>query len=271
MLKKLSETDKDDILAYIASEPEMNLFIYGDIASYGVNKGPVTTYFNIIDNKVDSLLLRFSHNYVVYADQPNYETKDIADEIRKDNKATTITGKYSVVEYLGQKEFPTSNIVMTYMCSLTKKDIEPQVLPTGYRFVNKMNKDIAKDILDLYLSIPSFARDYRNKSYEDALKSTIISIVDSKNQTQVIYHDNDLVSVITLSAESDISAMVVGVATSIKYRHLGMARKNVLEMARLAFKNKKDFLCLFYDDPEAGAMYKRIGFQEVGPYAMLEL
>jgi predicted GNAT family acetyltransferase len=29
------------------------------------------------------------------------------------------------------------------------------------------------------------------------------------------------------------------------------------------------FLCLFYNNPEAGAIYRRIGFREMGAYMIL--
>ena len=40
-LRRCTESDRAAILSYIAAEPEINLFIYGDIESVGVDRDPV--------------------------------------------------------------------------------------------------------------------------------------------------------------------------------------------------------------------------------------
>lgn len=43
-MRQCSESDRARILAYIAREPEMNLFVYGDIENFGVCGGPVEVF-----------------------------------------------------------------------------------------------------------------------------------------------------------------------------------------------------------------------------------
>jgi hypothetical protein len=43
-MRQLQESDKQKILDYIKKEPEMNLFIYGDIENHGVAQDPVCMY-----------------------------------------------------------------------------------------------------------------------------------------------------------------------------------------------------------------------------------
>lgn len=69
--------------------------------------------------------------------------------------------------------------------------------------------------------------------------------------------------------ESDRSAMIVSVATRPGFRGRGYASATVAALCRGAFAGGKQFLCLFYDNPDAGRIYRRLGFAELGQYAML--
>lgn len=63
--------------------------------------------------------------------------------------------------------------------------------------------------------------------------------------------------------------MITGVATLKEYRGRRLATETVVRLCREAFGDGKKFLCLFYDNPAAGRIYNRIGFKEMGQYAML--
>lgn len=64
-----------------------------------------------------------------------------------------------------------------------------------------------------------------------------------------------------------MSAMVVAVATLENYKKKGNATKCMLKLCNELLLEGKD-LCLFYDNPEAGAIYKKIGFKDIGFWMM---
>jgi len=71
------------------------------------------------------------------------------------------------------------------------------------------------------------------------------------------------------TAESSYCAMVTNVCTSPACRNQGLAG---IVMTKLIEELKKDCIeniCLYYDNPLAGRVYKKIGFQEVGVYKTL--
>lgn len=78
-----------------------------------------------------------------------------------------------------------------------------------------------------------------------------------------------LVTIASTSAENSESAMVVGVATAETCRGRGYASAVVSALCRDCFGRGKKYLCLFYDNPVAGKIYNRAGFQELGEYGML--
>ena len=78
-----------------------------------------------------------------------------------------------------------------------------------------------------------------------------------------------IVSVASNQRANSISTMVVGVATAEGSRGRGYASAAVYELCRRSFADGKRFICLFYDNPDAGRIYRRLGFAELGEYAMI--
>ena len=62
--------------------------------------------------------------------------------------------------------------------------------------------------------------------------------------------------------------MVVGVATREDYRKKGLVSKCMSKLCYDYLKEGKT-LCLFYDNPEAGKIYKRLGFKEIEKWIMI--
>jgi predicted GNAT family acetyltransferase len=61
--------------------------------------------------------------------------------------------------------------------------------------------------------------------------------------------------------------MVVGVCTKEEYRKRGLASIVVEKLVKDVLAEGK-IACLFYDNPEAGRIYKRIGFKDIGMWTM---
>jgi predicted GNAT family acetyltransferase len=76
-----------------------------------------------------------------------------------------------------------------------------------------------------------------------------------------------MVSTASTTAENSLSAMVVGVATLLEYKKKGYATQCMVKLCQQLLQEGKE-LCLFYDNPAAGAIYKRIGFQDIGFWMM---
>ena len=64
--------------------------------------------------------------------------------------------------------------------------------------------------------------------------------------------------------------MVVGVATREGYRQNGYATQVVNALCKESFDSGLSFLCLFYDNPKAGEIYRKIGFKEIGRWGMIK-
>nr|WP_304362706.1 GNAT family N-acetyltransferase [Bacillus pseudomycoides] len=64
-----------------------------------------------------------------------------------------------------------------------------------------------------------------------------------------------------------LSAMVVGVCTHPSHRGRGYASL-ILQKMIWDFTQEGRTLCLFYNNPAAGRIYKRLGFKDIGTWTM---
>lgn len=77
-----------------------------------------------------------------------------------------------------------------------------------------------------------------------------------------------MVSSASTTAENSQSAMIVGVGTRPGYGKKGYATHCMLKLCRDLLAEGKS-ICLFYDNPAAGRIYKRIGFEDIGFWSMV--
>lgn len=263
-MKALTQADKEQILTYVSKEPEMNLFFIGDIENYGIASDVVNIYVNEKDGLWDCVLLRYLDFYIIYSQQDTYDHKAVA-EFLKGRTVDCISGKTELVKQLAPY-FKDWEVQSTYMSRLNQINTEFNC-PTELN-IRRMTEDDVEDAINLYLTIDEFA-----KTYQGNVEKNIASMKMNLSQGGSIcvggYVDNQLVCVAETSGDNSISAMIVGVATLEAYRQKGYASLVVQQLCQQVLASGKQFLCLFYDNPKAGRIYHRIGFEEIGEYAML--
>ncbi len=86
--------------------------------------------------------------------------------------------------------------------------------------------------------------------------------------TLFIEEAGKVVSSVATTAETTKSAMVVSVATKEEARNKGYASALMMELMKEYLINKNKELCLFYDNPSAGKIYHRLGFETIGTWDM---
>ena len=123
-------------------------------------------------------------------------------------------------------------------------------------------------LYDLYMKIEEFAYNYRGKTRE-ACYEDIRMNVSVLGRTYGIFEGERLACAAQTSAESPLSAMIVGVATDPDFRGRGYAKASVLKLCADCLEEGRQFVCLFFDNPDAGRIYHSIGFTDVGAYTML--
>ena len=88
MIKKATVEDRELLLALANEAPSENLFIIGDIETYGFDKDYQEIWYEEIDGKMESIYLKYRDNAVIYSSSNKMNPKEVVDlldsEISKD-------------------------------------------------------------------------------------------------------------------------------------------------------------------------------------------
>lgn len=261
---RCTEADRAAILAYIAAEPEINLFIYGDVETVGVDKAPVQVWAEPGSEGWDFLILQYFDSYILYSQNLAYDAETAAEFLRG-RKVEGISGKKELLDRL-TPYFPEKSCRLTYMSRCNA--VDPAFggkLEAGIQ-VRELGPDDLDETLDLLRGIEEFSQTYRGEEQE---REQLAQCWKCGGMMMGAFRDGRLVSTAQITAATSRSAMVVGVATRPEERGHGYASVVVAELCRRSFAQGREFLCLFYDNPAAGRIYNRIGFAEMGGWTMM--
>lgn len=264
-MRLLHEQDRDEILRYVGKEPEMNLFFIGDIENFGVENETVTIYLHEERDRWDFLILRFHQYFLLYSQYEDYNAQK-AIEFLRGQRPDCISGKSALLEKIAPA-FPQWTIESTYMSRCDR--VEDSFSGPEGLVIRRLEKEDVPEVIDLLTDIQEFRRTYKKEEREEQIRRMAEEMAQGSKAAMGGFRNGRLVTVASTSAENSESAMIVGVATASDCRGKGYASAVVSALCRDCFARGKKYLCLFYDNPVAGRIYNRIGFQELGEYGML--
>lgn len=268
-MRILQEEDREEILRYVRKEPEMNLFLIGDLENYGVESKTVNFYLHEEKDRWDFLILRFHQFFILYSQYEDYNAEEAIDFL-KQQKPDCISGKKALLEKIAAA-FPQWKIDSTYMsrCDAVGSDAENGQEESEGLVVRPLEKGDVPETVDILSAIEEFAKTFKREKREEQIRRMEEEMTQGSKTAVGGFSKGRMVSVASTSAENSESAMVVGVATVPECRGKGYASAVVRALCLDCFRRGKKYLCLFYDNPAAGRIYNRIGFQELGEYGML--
>lgn len=265
-LRRCTESDRAAILSYIAAEPEINLFIYGDIESVGVDRDPVHVFVPVGEaaGQWSGLLLQYYENYLYYSCDPGADLAPFV-EFLQGRRVENLNAKGELAHRLAPY-FPTLRPTDAHMSRCNAETCAPAgPLPAGLS-VRRLGKAEVDEVLELLRGVEEFSDTYRGDPRE---RERMARHLDMGGMIYGGCLDGRLVATAQTTAASSRSAMVISVATRPDARGRGYASAVVSALCRDNFAAGRQFLCLFYDNPAAGRIYHRIGFRDVGVYTIL--
>jgi uncharacterized protein len=260
MIRQLIEEDRKVTLDFVTQKPAENLFIIGDIEAYGFTN-PIQKLWGdfVEDGKLRGILLKYDGNFIVYA-PGEFDAKGLADIINHDENYEFISGIEQIVlklePYLTIK--PSNPRLLYYAKCENAEDL--QEVPAQIE-VKKATSDDAERIIDQMYGIPEFA----TSTFSVERKRETLS--NGSARSYFIEEDGRIISSASSTAENSQSAMIVGVGTLSGYEKKGLA-SFCMSVLCAELLNEGKMLCLFYDNPAAGSIYKRIGFVDIGNWCM---
>lgn len=264
-MRVLHESDREALLQYVRKEPEMNLFLIGDLENFGMENETVSCWVHEADGRWDFVILRYHQFFLLYSQYEDYHAEKAVDFFRAQNPKC-ISGKTVLLNKIAPSLLPwrVESAYMSRCDSVSGGQKAP-----GSLLLRRLEREDVPEAINLLTNIEEF-----EKTYKGSERSVQISRMQEEMELGAKFAvggwaDGSLVTVASTSAENSESAMVVGVATEKSHRGKGYASAVVEALCRDCFWRGKKYLCLFYDNPAAGRIYNRIGFRELGEYGML--
>ncbi|HEK9103045.1 GNAT family N-acetyltransferase [Bacillus pfraonensis] len=259
MIRKLTKDDHEQVLTFLSEEAAINLFIIGDIEAFGYDADFQELWGQFEENgALQSVLLRFHDSFIPYG-KDDFSITDYK-VILSPHKPLKISGKSDIVEkiedihgiYLGTKN-------KMYFCECK----DDTALPTTklHTTIQLATIDDVKRIMKLRNNIEEFPH---TEQSEKILRQ---SLETNTGRTYYIEKKGEIVASASTSAENSLSGMVVGVCTHPDYRGKGYASLILQKMIQ-DFTQEGRTLCLFYNNPAAGRIYKWLGFKDIGTWTM---
>ena len=259
MIRRLTEDDRELLMALLRKEPALNLFIIGDVENFGFEQDFMTLWGEIdsTNGRMKAVLLRFYRSYLPYADGP-FDIEGFATIMRKDNDIHMISGVTKVV-----KAFDFKQEKQLYFAEL--KEMNPKIKATNSSTEN-IKKATVQDV-EAICSLTDTIEEFES-SRDGSRTSLRKTLASGTGRTYYMKREDQVIATASTSAENSMSAMIVGVATHQAFREQGLATSVVAQLCTDLLHEGKS-LCLFYDNPHAGIIYKRLGFQDIGSWSIM--
>ena len=266
-MRRLTEADRETAIRYAAREPDYNLFILGDIENHGLDGHDVEVFVHDTTSgemPYDLMLLRYRHSYVACSHYAGFRAES-AGAILQKNSVASLCGKSETVEKL-IPWLPGKQARDMHLMTLTAVKTPAPDLP-GSLHERPLTPDDAAMIVALYSAVKEFADRYigQEQQQEENLRFSL-----GKGGRGIgIFDQDQLVSVALTSAENPLSAMLVGIATRTDYRRQGLATRLVTLLCHQCLDDGMHMICLFFENPEAGRIYRSIGFEYTGRFTLV--
>jgi uncharacterized protein len=259
LFRKCHLNDHHHLMKFLLEEKAMNLFIIGDIENFGYEADFQDIYAQFDRNgDIEGVLLRYQNTYIPYA-KTNIDLTNMIKVISEDLDLFMVSGKEELIGRI-QEHFPFQKVKKTYFAELK---ITTSINKSKHNYiVKKASLDDVERLFELQEQIKEFDFGPSTKqSYKRTLETNTGRSFYLENQEGMV------ISLASTTAENAYSGMVVGVCSHPDERQKGLASIVMTELCQELLSEGKS-LCLFYDNPKAGRIYKRLGFEDIGKWSM---
>lgn len=260
MIRKLKEPDREQLMALVSQKTAENLFIIGDVEAFGFDSDFQTVWGQFNENdELIAVLLKYESNYIPYA-EGDYDVEGFANIINSDTNMREMSGLKHIVEKLESyipRKIRTKNSFYYAKCQKLKVQKNDEALQN----VEVLTLEDIEENVELLKGVPEFA------SANITVESKKRPIESKTGRSYFIRVNGEMATTASTTAENSLSAMVVGVATKEQYKRMGLATNCMIKLCQDLLDEGKE-LCLFYDNPDAGKIYQRLGFEDIGFWNM---
>ncbi|WP_206831343.1 GNAT family N-acetyltransferase [Alicyclobacillus fructus] len=251
MFRRLTASDHDRVVAYLSKRPALHTFLTGDIERYGYDAPFQEVYGYLSDGCVTAVLLRFYGSYIFSTEGPD-AVEEVVRVLQSNTAWSMIQGDSVSLSLLQDVGGFQPRQVREFAFAERPPHAPRPFVDTSV--VRQATVDHVGQLWQLRKSIAEFAN---SQTTELSLRQSF-----EAGDTLCFYvpgERGEMAASASVVAENTWTAMVVGVCTRPLYRGLGYATRCVAKLCDV-FDERGKTLCLYYDNPNAGGIYRRLGF-----------
>ena len=252
---KLDNTYHKEVVDFFGQDIEDFYFIISDLIRNNYSEEEFKVYGEFEENKLKSILINNFNNLTYYSKEDR--DIDVYKGIMNDLKFKKISGPKDLVE----KFIPLVKVqgdISSYMGYFNELVYKRKYEDLSIGFI-KTEEEIGMQY-DLLMSTEEYQDILPIDKYEYIMDQK--SIINVNSRTAYLLADNKMVAACSTIAEYDKSAIVVGVVTDPKFRNKGYGTEVLIELFNNLL-NEGKYPYLFYNNPAARSVYKKIGIKEV--------
>lgn len=265
-LHKAAPRDRAAILRYLRAEPEVNLFIVGDILTLGISSDISDLFIQGPPRGIEGVLFRWRTSLLPYAHDPSADLSPLAGQANRflaQPGEWMLSGKQAVVRAVEARLRRRPDHAQDhFLCVCRKLTLEvplpqlPLVRPATGADAPAINALLAR------------IEEFHSPRLTDA--ELRAEIAGGRRRIALVRDpaDHRLLSMASAVAETGDAAMIIAVATDPEFRGRGYASACVARLVK-GLNRRGRSACLFYNNPVAGRIYQRLGFREIGRWRML--
>nr|WP_091497944.1 GNAT family N-acetyltransferase [Amphibacillus marinus] len=261
MIRKLLEADDQAVKALIMQQPAENLFIIGDLEAFGYEQDFQEIWGDFDHNsQLKAVLLRYEENFIPFSLTKDFNAAGFAEIINHFDGKYILSGlkplTAMIAPLLADKRKKPREL---YYAKCTTVDQLPTLDLTNVKELQLADLDKWIQFIN---GVPEFSHSTVNRETKQR------DMERGVGRSYMIKSDDGMViSSASTAAENSQSAMIVAVATASAYMGKGLATQCLSRLiADLHHEGKE--LCLFYDNPAAGKIYKKLGFKDIGLWTL---
>ncbi|MGM0396346.1 MAG: GNAT family N-acetyltransferase [Bacillota bacterium] len=247
MIERLEKSNWQDVVPLLVEHTPENYFnLLGVLSSK-----PVYRDIYVQRNEretIDSYVFHRLSGTVKFFALGDYDVQELADFLKQLDFRKFIGPATSTIK-LEEKGVIENGRTVTYLCELTDSSKVEVEDCTGIR---ELRLEDLPQVVELYMEV------FKSYASEQVMEEKLRT---GRGRCYGLWEGNRLLSVVQTDFEQDDSALIVGVATRINKQKMGYGTKLLSHAIKiLQVEGKKLFL--EYENPEAGGLYKKLGFTE---------
>jgi len=256
MIVKLKEKHREEIMEFLLREQDYNLFIIGDVENFGFDTDFQDIWGNFEGGRMTSVLLRY-YGFFIYYSPHDEDVSEYVEIIRNCDKFEFFSGKVECVErFIPHISF--NKVRKLYLARLNADIFRVKYKQNEVRIATPDDVD---GIYELQSKIEEFGD---MSGTRERIEQTIVT---QSGRIVVFVKQGAIVSSAASTAETSGSAILVAVMTDPQHRGKGLATGCIEKICHELLMEKKS-VYIFYDNPSAGKIYKKVGFEDIGRWCI---